>query len=252
MTSTDPKRKAQRNHSSNQKYLDKALVYKWKNKERLKDQNRKWLESLSEERKAKLKEYKLQYGRWYSQLPDVKARHLKRSKEYTKANPEKAAARQKRYREKNKEKIKARYHANTKIRDRQRAYANRPEVKERRNKNAIERRKNDPYFKVTHNLRSRIWSMLRPVGAKKSATTLNLLGCSLRFFKAWIELKMKPGMSWKNYGKNGWHVDHKRPCASFDLLSPEDQKKCFHYSNLQPLWWWENLSKADKWEEEAA
>lgn len=55
-------------------------------------------------------------------------------------------------------------------------------------------------------------------------------------------------MTWENYGVHGWHIDHIRPCKSFDLTDPEQQKECFHYTNLQPLWWWENLEKGGKWE----
>jgi len=70
---------------------------------------------------------------------------------------------------------------------------------------------------------------------------MKLVGCSIDFLKQHLENKFKPGMSWKNYGK--WHIDHIRPCASFDLRKPAEQKKCFHYSNLQPLWAKENLVK---------
>ena len=57
-------------------------------------------------------------------------------------------------------------------------------------------------------------------------------------------------MSWDNYGTHGWHIDHIRPCASFDLSDEEQQKICFHYTNLQPLWAEDNLKKSKKWEEE--
>ena len=60
-------------------------------------------------------------------------------------------------------------------------------------------------------------------------------------------------MSWSNYGTgwygkgmSEWHVDHIIPLTSFDLRIPEQQKLCFHYSNLQPLWALENLVKHDK------
>jgi hypothetical protein len=51
-------------------------------------------------------------------------------------------------------------------------------------------------------------------------------------------------MTWENHGK--WHIDHIKPCASFDLSIPEQQKLCFNFSNLQPLWQRDNLCKKDK------
>ena len=53
-------------------------------------------------------------------------------------------------------------------------------------------------------------------------------------------------MSWDNYGK--WHIDHVRPCSSFDLTDAKQQEECFHYTNLQPLWAAENLQKGSKWQ----
>jgi hypothetical protein len=53
-------------------------------------------------------------------------------------------------------------------------------------------------------------------------------------------------MSWENYGLYGWHIDHILPCSSFDLLKPEEQRKCFHWSNMQPLWARDNLRKSAK------
>ena len=73
-----------------------------------------------------------------------------------------------------------------------------------------------------------------------------LIGCSLEELKKHLESQFKPGMSWKNRGRNGWHIDHIKPCASFDLSKSEEQHKCFHYSNLQPLWAKENLRKGIK------
>ena len=54
-------------------------------------------------------------------------------------------------------------------------------------------------------------------------------------------------MAWDNWGKFGRHIDHIRPCASFDLTDPVEQRKCFHFSNLQPLWAYDNHVKGDKW-----
>jgi len=98
-------------------------------------------------------------------------------------------------------------------------------------------------FKLKCYLRTRIYHVLK--GINKSASTEKLVGCSLEFLKQHLEKQFKLGMSFSNYGK--WHIDHIKPCASYDLSKPEEQKKCFNYSNLQPLWAEENLSKHDKY-----
>ena len=77
-----------------------------------------------------------------------------------------------------------------------------------------------------------------------------MLGCSIDELKGYLESKFENGMSWENYGKGGWHIDPIKPCASFDLRSELNQKKCFHYTNLQPLWWEDNLSKGSIYESE--
>lgn len=103
---------------------------------------------------------------------------------------------------------------------------------------------NNIQAKTKHNLRTRINLVLK--GKIKSGSTIDLLGCSIEFFLQYIESKFLPGMTWNNHTKSGWHIDHIIPCASFDLTDPEQQKKCFHYSNLQPLWAVDNLRKSDK------
>jgi hypothetical protein len=77
----------------------------------------------------------------------------------------------------------------------------------------------------------------------KSKHTEELLGCSIDELRKYLELRFKPGMSWENHTRNGWHVDHIKPCCSFNLANPEEQQRCFHYTNLQPLWATENLTK---------
>jgi hypothetical protein len=73
---------------------------------------------------------------------------------------------------------------------------------------------------------------------------MDLLGCTIEQLWIHLEKTFKPGMTRENYGK--WHVDHIIPCASFDLTIPEQQTKCFHYTNLQALWASENIIKSDK------
>ena len=72
------------------------------------------------------------------------------------------------------------------------------------------------------------------------------MGCSIEELKIHLEKQFRDGMSWNNYGMYGWHIDHIKPCSAFDLTDLEQQKICFHYSNLQPLWAKENLSKGKK------
>ena len=101
--------------------------------------------------------------------------------------------------------------------------------------------KEDILFRLTTILRSRTGKIL--MGKNKSFATLELLGCSAEEFKQYLERQFKEGMTWENYGRKGWHIDHIKPCASFNLLLEEEQEKCFHYTNLQPLWAEENLKK---------
>ena len=79
----------------------------------------------------------------------------------------------------------------------------------------------------------------------KSKRTVELLGCTIAELKTYLEAKFTKGMTWENNSLKGWHIDHILPCVSFDLSDPEQQKKCFYYTNLQPLWWYDNLTKRD-------
>lgn len=97
----------------------------------------------------------------------------------------------------------------------------------------------DPLFRLLKNLNHRV-NDFEVRDKQKSA--LALIGCDLDWVIAWLEVQFKPGMSWENYGLV-WHVDHKRPCNTFDLNDPVQQRQCFHWSNLQPLFAQENLTK---------
>lgn len=113
-------------------------------------------------------------------------------------------------------------------------------------RNNIKRRKaTDPEFRIRFLMRNRIWMALQR-GVAKAGNTVELLGCTIPEFKRYIESLWLPGMSWENYGRHGWHLDHIKPCASFDLTDPAQQRACFHYSNVQPLWAKDNLSKGDR------
>ncbi len=107
------------------------------------------------------------------------------------------------------------------------------EKKEIKRKYRQFRRATDVNFRIRQALSARVYDALSTTYTK-SARTLELLGCDVNFLKAHLESKFLPTMTWDNYGKL-WHIDHILPCASFDLSNPEQQNKCFHYSNLQPL-----------------
>lgn len=103
-------------------------------------------------------------------------------------------------------------------------------------------------LKIREALRRRMHQVLKR--NRKSDHTVALLGCSVRYLIAHLEQQWQPGMSWANYGISGWHIDHIRPCASFDLSDPDEQRKCFHFTNLQPLWAKENIIKGAKYNPE--
>lgn len=104
-----------------------------------------------------------------------------------------------------------------------------------------ERYATDLQYRIRRCLQARLRSALRSTKGKKVTGTLDLLGINLEGIKLHIEKQFQEGMTWGNYGE--WHLDHIRPCASFDLRREEDQKACFHYTNLQPLWRSHNFAK---------
>jgi hypothetical protein len=104
---------------------------------------------------------------------------------------------------------------------------------------------NDIIFKLKQNIRNTI---VRGLENKKSKITEDIIGCSIKDFMLYLESKFQDGMSWNNHGKNGWHIDHIFPLAK--ATSEEQIYKLNHYTNLQPLWWYDNLKKSDNISEE--
>lgn len=107
------------------------------------------------------------------------------------------------------------------------------------------RYRTDLQYNFSRKLRYRIWSAIQRArkGLVKSNVTLGLLGCSFAELKVHIEKQFQPGMDWPTVLAGKIHLDHKRPCASFDLTDAKQQRECFHYTNLQPLWAVDNLKK---------
>lgn len=152
---------------------------------------------------------------------------LERQKEYRRNNKEKVAEKEREWRNNNKEHIAKRN----------------AEYKK-------ERRQNDIQYKIACNLRSRVSAVVR--GKIKSGSSVQDLGCSVKELKQHLESQFyshpETGetMTWDNYSLKGWHIDHVKPLASFDLSNREQFLKVCHYTNLQSLWAEENLRKSNK------
>lgn len=141
-------------------------------------------------------------------------------KRYCAKNKDKKAIYDIEYRKKNKEKI------------------------QQHKKNWSLKNKDNILHKIKRNLRRRIHHVIKD--GYKSLHSIELLGCDIQFFKTYLESKFYANMTWENYGSY-WHIDHIIPCSHFNLILLEEQKKCFHYTNCQPLLKIDNLRKGDRY-----
>ena len=107
------------------------------------------------------------------------------------------------------------------------------------------RRIHDETFNLMCRVVMRIGNALWRQGAVRADSVPAMVGCSWGELKIYIEGKFKDGMSWTN--RNLWQIDHIKPIALFDLTDPDQQRQCFHHSNLQPLWRTENQKKHTKY-----
>lgn len=142
------------------------------------------------------------------------------------------------YRLRNKEKLtesKKRYVA-----------ANRKLVTKRKRDWKKRKLQTDPRFRIQNNLRATFRSALKH--GYKYSSIFDILGCSLDEFKLYIESLWSEGMTWENWGMGDdkWHIDHIIPVSVFDMMDFEEQKRCWNYTNLRPLWQKDNLEKSDK------
>ncbi len=119
-----------------------------------------------------------------------------------------------------------------------------PEYRKQDNIRRRHKRAVDPFHKIILRLRGRTRELVR--GTKRAGSADRLVGCSREVFLRHLESKFLPGMIWDNYGQFGWHIDHIIPLSKFDFSDPEWKLKANHYTNLQPLWWKDNLLKSDK------
>jgi hypothetical protein len=97
-------------------------------------------------------------------------------------------------------------------------------------------------YKIARNMRKRFRDLLQKNDVEKDTSALTILGCSLDTFKTWLSSCFEERMTFKNYGEV-WHMDHVVPCALFDLTVEQERLKCFHWTNIKPMFAIENLKK---------
>lgn len=195
------------------------------NRQKLLEAQRKWRAKNPDymknyDKKEEIKEYRKQY---YQEHKEV---YIKRKQEWRKNNPEKAVEERINYIKNNKEKIN-KYHA---------------EWKKNKRQTNIE-------YKIKENTSRRIrYELNTLLKGKKTKRTIEYIGCDMIKLKEHLESKFHKEMNWDNYGEV-WHIDHIIPCASWDLNNEFENKCCWNYRNLQPLFATENHTKKDKFDE---
>ena len=240
--------------------------YYGENKEELAARNKKHREQNKEEIAAYHKKYREEnkgkiaaYSKKYRE--ENKEEIAAKKKKWQDENKENIAAQRKKYREQNKEKIAAiqkKYYRDNKeniLASVKKHYGDnkeeiaayhkkyREENKGKINAQQRERYSNDPDYKMKMILSRSTRRALN--GEMKASPTRELLGCTFKQARAHIKKQFKPGMNWDNWKHDGWHVDHIIPLASFDMSDPDQQRRANHYTNLQPMWAAENMSKSD-------
>lgn len=107
-----------------------------------------------------------------------------------------------------------------------------------------EKHRTDIHYRLARNLRNRLNMALKR--SSRSGSAVRDLGCTIVELKFYLEGKFQDRMTWENWGMNGWVIDHEVPLSFFDLTNREQFLKACHYSNLQPMWVKENVSKGAK------
>ena len=256
---TDEERRLNRNKTKRE--------YRAKNKERTKEIVKKSRAKHKEKIKVAQKKYRTENKTVIKEKYLENRDHtLKQQKKYRTENKETIRVSNKKYRRENADAIKAYfkiYNPKNKVALSERRRKHYLRNKDRtllinsiwlknnravRNKQTAayskKRRNTDPLFKLANNMRTRLRSFLTERSIKKNKRTFDLIGCTVEELKTHLEKQFLPDMHWGNNTNFGWHVDHIVPLAS--AKSSEDLEYLCHYTNLQPLWWRDNILKKDK------
>jgi hypothetical protein len=234
--------------------LDKCKKYRDKNKEETLSRHRKWYqknkELVSQKYKAGYSQLKLLSENVVKQTPETKVcgvckEKLPSSEFYKrKLSKDGLAALCKKC---NAEKGKSRYACHREEIIRKVTEYNKTNAEKKRvwrRKYIKDRLKTDLEFRLSRNLRKRLWELLR--GSEKNVSAVTDLGCTQEELIKHLELQFVPGMSWDNYGPD-WHVDHIVPLSWYKLEDVEEQRRAVHYTNLQPLFKKDNLAKGNRY-----
>jgi len=181
----------------------------------------------TDHRKAKQREYSAKYR----DLNADKVREYDAA--YRKANRKRIRSKQRKDRDENRDKWQERWRKEPRT-ERRREFERRYRKK----------RQGIPKERLARALRGRIRDAL--AGKFRAGSAVRDLGCTLEELVAHIEAQWTEGMSWETYGQRGWHIDHIKPLASFDLTNRDQFLEAANYTNLQPLWAIDNLKKGHK------
>ena len=228
---------------TNPKERQKAYrkVYYEANKDKISKQNKAYKESNKDKLKDKLKDY------YKINRDKIK----EQSKSYREANKNKIKDYKKKYKEKNKVilKEKRKIYLKKYIEENKQTIKEKKKLKFQREKEKINHQNRVRYSEnINYKLKCRLRHRLRMAlkGNFKSGSAVDDLGCSIPELKVYLESKFSPGMTWDNWSDVGWHIDHIKPLASFDLTDRKQLLEACHYTNLQPLWAKDNIIKSDK------
>ena len=206
------------------------------NPEKYREQTRNWRKKNPEKTRELAKKYREEdLEKFKKRANDRYKKNIEKSREYYRnqywKDPEKYRKRAKinsaRYRKENLEKVKKSiYRCNSK------------------------RLLTDPRFRLKCNISRSLSARLRKrLSSKKGKSTWDFLPYTVDELISHLESLFTKGMTWDNYGRFGWHIDHKKPESLFNYKNVEDEEfqKCWALKNLQPLWWFDNLSKGNKY-----
>ena len=193
----------------------------------------------------------------YDKLKYIENRdkNRERRRRYIAENPEKVKESSHRSYLRNKEKVYERYkkwaldNPEKMKKARKESIKKKPDLYKEINRRCSRKTRLIPKNRLSRNISCAISVALK--GNKKSRHWEDLVGYTISDIKGHLEKHFLPGMTWENYGKYGWHIDHTIPISAFNFDAPEhiDFKKCWRLANLKPMWAFDNLRKHNKLDE---